>query len=58
MALYDPRIRNLMKYKIFIHCDSNGDATQVTSAYAEGSFEMCRIVDVPSRVFFISTTSS
>ena len=23
MALYDPRIRNLMKYKIFIHCDDD-----------------------------------
>ena len=24
MALYDLRIRNLMKYKIFIHCDGSG----------------------------------
>lgn len=25
MALYDPRIRNLMKYKIFIHCDGKSN---------------------------------
>lgn len=59
LALYDARIRALMKYKIFIHCDGNPlRFTQTTFACAAGSCVTCRNEVVRSRVSCSSTISS